>query len=395
MKKNILIVTNKMVMGGVEKALLGMINLIDSNNYNVTVFLLEEGGELRNNIPKWVNVKILPTINISIKDRILLSIKEGDFIKGISILRYSILTKLTKKSYKGAYYYNKIVNNVEEKYDLAIAYHTPLGFPVTYVIDNIKAKCKVAYIHGDMEQYRDRENFIDILKLYKKYYKKYDKIFCACIDAKNKFLKCYPNLQDKIEIFKNILDINEIEQKSLQSNAFNKELNCINIVTVGRLSYEKGQNLIPNIIKILLEDNINLKWYCIGDGPLRGKLENLINELDIKENFILLGTQNNPYPFIKNSDIYVQTSLFEGFCITLAEAKVLKKPIITTNFVGAKDQIINGKNGLIVEAKESEIYEAIYKLIMDKELRNKFEAELNMNTIDFTKEIYKLYELMQ
>ena len=110
MKKSILIVTNKMVMGGIEKSLLSMINSIDNTQYDITVFLTEEGGELRGDLPKWVNVKVIPNLNASILSRVKNALQRMSILEAINILYYSILTKMTSKSYKGYYYYNKINN---------------------------------------------------------------------------------------------------------------------------------------------------------------------------------------------------------------------------------------------------------------------------------------------
>lgn len=109
--------------------------------------------------------------------------------------------------------------------------------------------------------------------------------------------------------------------------------NELKIVTVARLAAEKGQLIIPNAIKKLINSGIKVKWYCIGEGEERANIENRIKELNIEDNSILLGMKKNPYPFIKNCDVYIQTLIYEGFCITLAEARLLNKAIITTNFV--------------------------------------------------------------
>jgi glycosyltransferase involved in cell wall biosynthesis len=106
-----------------------------------------------------------------------------------------------------------------------------------------------------------------------------------------------------------------------------------------------------------------VRWYCIGEGNKRHEYEELISKLGLVNDFILLGSNTNPYPYILESDIYVQTSRHEGYCLTLAEAICLKKPIVTTNFIGAFEQVTNGINGWIVKASEEEIYEKIKYLL--------------------------------
>ena len=393
--KKIVIVTNKMVMGGIEKSLISMLNVIDNTKYKVTVLLMELGGDMINEIPPWVDVKLVPSITNNILKKVVDALKCKDIIKGLKIIYYSIFTKLTNKSYLAAYHYSNILNNLEGEYDLAISYHTPLGFPVGYVINNINAKKKIAYIHGDMDLYKNIDYFEDIISKYKNYYTKYNEIFCVSKDARKKFIKYYPTFKDKVNLFYNIINQEDILKKSNEKISFDDEFNGVRIVTVGRLSLEKGQLIIPNIVNRLIKDGINIKWYLIGDGNLRYELSNKIEELGIQNELILLGTQKNPYAFIRNCDIYVQTSEYEGYCITLAEAKLLNKPIITTNFVGAREQIINGVNGILVNYSTDEIYESLKILINDISIRLKFEEKLKESKDNSRSEINKIYKILE
>jgi glycosyltransferase involved in cell wall biosynthesis len=125
---------------------------------------------------------------------------------------------------------------------------------------------------------------------------------------------------------------------------------------------------INNIQFMLLDDNLNLRWYLIGDGEEKENLEYLIKKNNLADRIILLGTIVNPYPYFKECDIYVQPSRHEGYCITLAEARLFNKAIVTTDSVGAKEQIVDGETGLIVKFDKFEIYNAIKKIIENKQL---------------------------
>ncbi|MEH7226818.1 glycosyltransferase, partial [Bacillus sp. JJ1566] len=107
-----------------------------------------------------------------------------------------------------------------------------------------------------------------------------------------------------------------------------------------------------------------------------------------------LGTDPNPYPYINQCDIYVQPSRHEGFCITLAEAKCLRKPIVSTNFTGAKEQINNRIDGLIVDVSENGIYEGLLELIKNNDLRRTFSQNLSKADFKNDKEIKKLLKLV-
>lgn len=197
----------------------------------------------------------------------------------------------------------------------------------------------------------------------------------------------YPYLSNKTEVIYNIVDIDEIIERSNEKIKLEFNSNYINLLTVGRLTEEKGYDLIPYVVRKLKEKRVKFKWYIIGEGELRSKLEEQIISLNLQEDIILLGSLDNPYPYFKNCDIYVQPSRHEGYCITLAEARIFNKPIVTTNFVGALEQITNNETGLVVSFNISELVTAIYKLITNKELRIKFSNNLINEKLDVTTKI--------
>jgi len=104
-----------------------------------------------------------------------------------------------------------------------------------------------------------------------------------------------------------------------------------------------------------------------------------------------LGSTQNPYPYVYKSDIYVQTSRHEGYCLTLAEAKCLKKPIITTNFTGAYEQIKDGYNGFVVEWNEEDLYNQIKYLLDQKIIRKKIATNLLREELDNIENIDRVF----
>lgn len=128
---------------------------------------------------------------------------------------------------------------------------------------------------------------------------------------------------------------------------------------------------------------------------MRKVLEEKIKDMNLNNNIILLGNKNNPYPFFKDCDIYVQPSRHEGYCITLAEARIFKKPIITTNFIGAKEQIIHNENGIMVEFDKNQIYESIKRLIYNGDMRKKFISKLKEESDKDKFNIEELYQVIK
>lgn len=387
--KKIAIVTRKMITGGIEKALISMLEIMLKDKFDITLFVMARGGEFEEYIPKQVKIKCLYGEEKSIKEKIIGKLKRADIIGAIKIPLYTALAIKAKKGYEQERYLSKILPKQTEKFDLAIAYHTPASFPVIYVSEHLNAKKKVAWIHSDVEVYKNElKNYID-------YYEKFEKIYCVSKYGKDKFDNQYHKMKNKTDVIYNIINNEQIYNLADEYKAFEDNFDGIRILTVGRLTKQKGTDIIPKIIYTILENRFNIRWYVVGDGEERENIINEIKVLGLEERLILVGTKNNPYPYFKECDIYVQPSRHEGYCLTLAEAKRFNKPIVTTDFVGAVEQIKNNETGLIVRFDEREIEESIIKIIEDDELRDKFILNLNKYRDINNLEMEKLYTLME
>ena len=393
--KKILFMCINMNIGGTEKALLTMLNEMDRSKYEITLLMLEEYGGFLNQIPDGIKVMYLKeykTLKKFINDPPQLVAKEliknRKIIKGLSVLFVYIISKLMKDI---SIYYKYILSNVDtlnEEYDIAIAYAGPMDFISYFVINKIKSKKRVQWIHFDITKIGFNINFA------KRIYDKFDKVFVVSNEGKDKLINFLPSLKDKTEVFFNIISCNMIEKMSYEGEGFSDDFDGTRILTVGRLSKEKGQDLIIPVLKKLKENGYKVRWYCIGDGPARKEYEKLVDELNIKDDFIFLGSKLNPYTYMKECDIYVQPSKHEGYCITLGEARCFNNPIVTTNFTGANEQIVNENTGLVCEINEEEIYKAIKKLLDDKKLYKNIKDNLNNEIVDSTKEIRKLESIL-
>ena len=393
--KKILFMCINMNIGGTEKALLTMLNEMDRRKYDITLFMLEEYGGFLNQIPDGIKVIYLKEYKklkkfINDPPQLLAKelIKNRKVIGGLSLLVIYIISKLMKDI---SIYYKYILSNVDtlnEEYDIAIAYAGPMDFISYFVINKIKSKKRVQWIHFDISKIGFNVNFA------KKIYDKFDKVFVVSNEGKDKLINFLPSLKDKTEVFFNIISCKMIEKMSYEGEGFSDDFDGTRILTVGRLSKEKGQDLIIPVLKKLKENGYKVRWYCIGDGPAKKEYEKLVDELNIKDDFIFLGSKLNPYTYMKECNIYVQPSKHEGYCITLGEARCFNNPIVTTNFTGANEQIVNENTGLVCEISEEGIYRAIKKLLDDKKLYKNIKDNLNNEIVDSTKEIRKLESIL-
>jgi glycosyltransferase involved in cell wall biosynthesis len=188
----------------------------------------------------------------------------------------------------------------------------------------------------------------------------------------------------------NIISSKRISQLARETIDFDEEYRGIKIVTVGRLSKEKGQDMAIKVLHQLRQDEHEVRWYCVGEGNKKEEYEQLIAHYGLENDFILVGSTVNPYPYMARADIYIQPSRHEGFCQTLAEAKCLNRPIITTDFTGAHEQIIDRQNGIIIGIDEQELYQKIKWLIDNPEKREELSHNLSKMNVDTTEEVAKI-----
>lgn len=368
MKKIVFMLIN-MNIGGTEKALLNMIEEIPKEKYDITILMLEEYGGLLNDIPAYVNVEyikgyhnIKKLYNDPPKLSLMRFIKKRSLM-GISFFMSYTLSKLFNNRSIFLRYLLKDVCKLKTEYDIAVAYAGPMDFISYFVINKINAKKKFQWIHFDVTKIGFDAKFASRL------YKKYDKIFVVSKEGRTKLLKEIPSIQRKTEVFLNIVSQRTIKRMSQEGKGFEDNFDGLRILTVGRLSHEKGQDIAIKAMSKLIEDGYKVKWYCLGEGPERSSYERLIEQYNLKEKFILLGEERNPYPFMNQCDVYVQTSRHEGYCITLSEAKVFNKPIISTNFVGAKEQLENRVNAIITN-NENELFSTLKCVLSNTTQRN-------------------------
>lgn len=391
MKKKILFMVSSMNIGGVEKSLLSLLSVIPKEKYDITVLTLEKKGGFLDYIPSYITVEeaawfkeIKPIIMESPQRTIKKYLKENKVFKIPTFIYSYYKSKNTDNRY---IYYKNILKSIPEnegEYDVAIAYAGPTEIIDAYITHKVKAKKKIGWVHFDISKHKINE------KLYENLYEKFDKIFTVSNEANKKLNEIIPSTVNKSEVLLNIISKELINEMAKEDINFDNEFNGIKIVTVGRLSKEKGQDLAIKALANLKKGGYKVRWYCVGEGNSREEYESLIKDNKLEEDFILLGATPNPYPYIKNSDIYVQTSRHEGYCLTLAEAKCLCKPIVTTNFTGAYEQIEHGINGLIVPLNEDYIYKNVKYIMDNKSVSYNFIEKLKIEAIDTRSNVNKL-----
>lgn len=374
MKKKIIFCMQTMVLGGVEKELITILNRFDKSNYDISVLVFYiQDQAVMDQLPNWVHV-----INFNLdKDYycgnnpmiVKKRIEAGKLLDAFIICLkwlFKIGMVQTNMNFSG-------IPTLDQEYDIAVCYHIFSPIMFKYVAQKIKANKKIAWIHNEIETTGYR---IDKLK---KYVCAYDEIVSVSKRVNDEFMECCPEFRDRAFVAYNILDEDEIKAKaalSINDPTFAED-QTFKLLSIGRFTDQKGIDLAIEACKKLKENSMGIHWYLIGWGPEEEKYRNLIKKYELEKEFVILGRKDNPYPYIKMCDLYVQPSRHEAFSLTLKEAKILCKPILVTDFAGASEQITNGVNGRIIPVNDVEaLSNGVAELVQNDHTREHYVANL-------------------
>lgn len=397
-KKNVLFVVNTMGRAGAERVLCSLLKVFDTDKYNVDVFSLVNRGELFEDLPDTVNILNKNPVLESIMDKaaqidigkkiIKYSLKGGYGLRNLSYLRESY--KSQKKM--GRVQFDKLFwmtladgcPRFEKEYDLAVAFLE--GGATYYVTKHVRAKAKASFVHVDYSQ----TGYVKHLD--KPYFDAMQKIFCVSNTVREGFVAEFPEYKEKTFVMHNAVLCDEVRRRADEGTGFDDGFDGIRLLTVARLHPQKAYDVaIPAMAMLVEQGYDNIKWYVMGEGAERPKLEKMIEDYNLQDKFILMGTRSNPYPYMKECDYYIHATRFEGWCIAVAEALILGNVLIVSDCAGMAEQIKNGETGIIIELTAENIADAIKKIIADDELRNKIKENVKSYRVEFEEDIKMLY----
>ena len=433
MKSRILFTIHYLELGGAEISLIGLLQAIDYSQYDVDLFVYSHQGELMKYIPQSVNllpeIKPYAYIERPMKD----ALRKGLFGIVLGRLKAKWQHKRWKKeegrrkNLQDASIFQYVMNNIEPylpsldkfgEYDLAVSFLTPHNV----ILNKVRAKRKACWIHTDYSKI----GINAALEL--PVWSGFDHIVSISSDVTKSFLTVFPTLMDKIVEIHNILSADFVRNRAEEmtpeevSKEMPREENVINLLSVGRFTHPKNYDNVPVILKYV-NDNVNvngndnwndddngdgnrprkvdvpvdvkIKWYLIGYGGEESLIRQRIAEAGMEGKVIILGKKENPYPYIKACDIYVQPSRFEGNAVSVREAQMLCKPVVVTNYPTAASQIQDGVDGIIVPVDNKGCAFGITHLIQDHRLQQVLHKYLEVHNYSNCSEIIKLYNLIE
>lgn len=380
-------------------SLLGLLGALDAARVAVDLFVYSHRGPLMRFIPSWVNllpeVKAYSVIERPMGD----ALRKGQF----GVVAARMLAKLRHRRYIGGkqisgddgsvmQYIGNCVTpvlpdiNPDVEYDLCISYLTPHNIGLY----KVRAKKRLAWIHTDYSAVHVNT----ALEL--PIWSGYDHIASISPQVRHSFIKTFPSLSSKVLDIENVLSKDFVCSRADVAEDITRFTGEVNLLSVGRYCNAKNYDNVPDISRRIIESGLgDLKWYIIGYGGEEELIRSKIRESGMEDHVILLGKKDNPYPYIKACDIYVQPSRYEGKSVTVREAQMLCKPVAVTAYPTASSQINDGVDGVIVPLDNEGCARGLVEFIRNKELQARIVENLRTHDYANISEVNKIYDLLK
>lgn len=393
MKNSLLFIMPSLDAGGAEKSLLTLLGLLDYERYDVELMLFRKTGFFLERVPGQVRVidagRDYAYFDGSARKALAYFIEHGKFRLASARLRYARTLGLEDSAAKRQTVWDclsKAMRPPGRAYDAVIAYME--GNPIYYALEKTRAFKKIGYVHSDYDKLGLNPEFD------RPFFEKLDAIVTVSGACAAGMARAFPSCEQKITVIENIISVKEIERLACAERVFDGAFKGINLVSVARLSREKGIDIALAACALLVGAGLDVRWHIVGDGSERQALETAAAQAGLSDRFLFLGARKNPYPYVAQCDIYVQPSRYEGKSIALEEAKALAKPIVATNFSTVAGQLKDGENALIAGIDPETLAQKIMALIAQPQLREQLSASLRRTRAGNEAEIEKFYTLL-
>ena len=368
--------------GGVTKSLLSLLDTIDKEEYNVSILIGSYLGKSDKDVPAGVQILKNNTLSLLTEGVRGLPklIKKGHILLAVgSIIR--IILSAINKGWAG-WWLSRLMPSIDkEEYDLIVDYNGQ--HMLYYMIDKLRGKHKVTFFHSDYQKW------LYYYAMDKKYFEKADAIFTISETCVQSLQELFPGAANKVKLMENISNPRAIKQKSLKHIDFKRKHQYV-LLSLGHICINKGSDIALEVAVQLKKKGIDFEWLFAGSISKDMDYAHHVEQLNLKDNIRFLGPVENPYPYIKEADIFVHLSRFEGKSIALDEAKILCKPIVVTNFSSVHDQFEDDVNASICEMNADSATQRILELLNNKNLQDKYIQYLKNHISDNTQEVHKL-----
>ena len=399
--KKIIFVVNTMGRAGAETALLELLKALRHPDYELFLYVIMGQGEMIRHLPshvKLLNDRFSEQSVLSQKGkRVMMKTVCRAFFKngGYAGKLRGICRNASEMRRAGRLQTDKLLwrmlsdgaQRFDDTFDLAVAYLE--GASAYYVADHVKARKKAAFIHIDYAG-AGYTRAMD-----QGCWERFDRIFGVSDEVKEHFLRVYPEYEEKTGVFHNIVDQEAIRRRAGEAGGFQDDYDGMRLLTVGRLTRQKAYDIAIDAMKILKDRGYRARWYVLGEGDQRRALEKKSHALGRDEDFLLSGAADNPFPYYRQTDLYVHATRFEGKSIAIQEAQTLGCAVIASDCNGNREQIRNGQDGILCGLSPQAIADSIGSLLEDEEKRKRIGQEAAEKSTTQGQELQMLLELLE
>lgn len=389
-KKKVLIAMTSLYNGGAEKSLVNLLNELPQDQYDIDLLLFKREGLYLQQVPSYVNILDTPH-DIQLLYSSFHKTKKMFFPKFFGTLFSRLLygNSYKARGVRWKYFYSKHIQQIDKKYDVAIAYIS--GEILWFVDEKVKADKKIVWVHNDYRTAKHSKEY-DY-----PHFKNMDAIVTISEKCADILKEVFPEFTDKIYNIPNITSSVVLRRRveEFYPEEYQRSQKRYKILSVGRLHEQKGFDMAVSAAALLKKEGVSFDWFIIGNGPLEKQLEWQIKKEGVEDCFHLIGVRENPYPYMKHCDLMVQSSRYEGKSVVLDEAKILARPIVATNYPTVKDQIVDGKEGIITEMSPQGIAAGIEKLLQNQDLVQQIKAYLSQHEYGNQQDVKKYIDLIE
>ncbi len=353
MKRKILFLIESLAGGGAEKVLTTLVQHIDRSKFDVTVCVISGGGKYEQEMR--VVAQYHPVLNAP------------DSYHGLMKLWYVFKYHLIYDWLPMSWVYRLFV---PKGADVEVAFVEGFATKLMAASYNKKAK-KIAWVHIDLHKFHWTRSIFKNDVYETKAYNSFDQIVTVSRTAEDAIKQEF-QLTSPVRTVYNPIDAEEILRLS-HEQIDNPRSNRVRLVSIGRLNRQKAYDRLLRIFKKLKDEGKNCELWLLGEGGDRPLLEKYIREYALSEDVKLLGFHANPYKYLVRCDLFVCSSISEGFSTAITEALILGMPVVSTEVSGVREQLSNGC-GIITENEEEALYQGLKSVLDHPEMLSTMRA---------------------
>lgn len=381
----ILFVLDHMQPGGIPASLISLLEHLDSRACEVTLMLEKIEGDLLGQIPTSVDVRVIEprapvkalrtlqrTLDLVARGRSKGPVSLGRALRKIAAVGSRLAVRLLRSPVGVAG-----LKRPEQNFDVAVSYRQG-GLPPLYVASRVWADSKYMWYHHGRYDGGAASRMFDHWLL-----RKFDAVVAVSDHTCHVLAEVFPSLESRIVVVENLVSQRRVVERAAEHPEDLPGDTSLSLVTVSRLSREKGLHVSVEAAGLLARYNLDFTWYIIGGGGYLGPLQDLARRLGVSSNMRFLGPKENPYPYMRAADIYVQPSLFEADPITIKEALTLQLPIVASDVPPIRQKLGPDNLGVLVPPKDPELLARAIIRLADRDMRERYVNALKSAGISF------------